>query len=196
MKTALVTKPADVPVSLTEVKSHLNVDHTNDDFLIDGYVSAAVTQVENILNRKLITQTWKVFFDDWPDEYFITPFGKVQSVTSVKYKDTAGTESTLAVTEYIVDTYADPGRIVLGYNKSWPTTELYPSNPITIQYVCGYGDADDVPGPIKSAILLMVGDFYAHRESVVIGNAIMMAEVPGYITNLLASYRLWDGFND
>jgi len=193
-KTVLVTKPSMLPVLLADVKSHLNVDWDDDDFLIEGYILAAVDQVENILNRKLITQTWKVLCETWPEEYFSIPFGKLQSVTHVKYKDTSAVESTLAATEYISDIDSDPGRVVLGYNKLWPTTELYPSNPITIQFVCGYGDIDDVPYPIKSAIMLMAGDFYAHRESIIVGSGQMVSEIPGYIMNLLGSYRLWDGF--
>lgn len=199
MKRTLVTEPADYPVSLSYVKSHLNIDHTNDDAYLELLLSSATASVEDILNRRLITQTWKAFLDDWPSEDYITlPFGKLRAVTSVKYKTQAGVETTVSSGDYIVDTDSDPGRIVLGYNKSWPTAELYPSNPIYIQFSCGYGNDSDtsVPAPIINAILLMIGDAYAHRETVVIGNAIMMAEVPGYITNLLASYRLWDGFSD
>lgn len=193
-KTVLVTKPETLPVALTDVKRHLNVDWDDDDSLIEGYIQAAAFQVENILNRKLVTQTWKALYESWPGEYFSIPFGKLQSITSVKYKDTAAAESTLAATEYISDIDSDPGRAVLGYNKLWPTTELYPSNPIAIQFVCGYGGIDDVPYPIKSAIMLLVGDFYAHRESFVVGSTQMVSELPGYIMNLLGSYRLWDGF--
>ena len=193
-KTVLVTKPVVLPVLLYDIKSHLVVDHDEDDFLIDGYIQAAVSQVENILNRKLITQTWKALYESWPDKHFSIPFGELQSITSVKYKDTAAVELTLAATEYISDIDSDPGRVVLGYNKLWPTTELYPSNPITIQFVCGYGGIDDVPYPIKSAIMLLVGDFYAHRESIIAGSGQMVSEIPGYIMNLLSSYRLWDGF--
>lgn len=193
-KTVLVTKPETLPVALTDVKRHLNVDWDDDDSLIEGYIQAAAFQVENVLNRKLVTQTWKALYESWPDKYFSVPFGKLQSVTSVKYKDTAASESTLAATEYISDIDSDPGRVVLGYNKTWPTTELYPANPITIQFVCGYGDIDDVPYPIKSAIMLLVGDFYAHRESIIVGSGQMVSEIPGYIMNLLGSYRLWDGF--
>jgi uncharacterized phiE125 gp8 family phage protein len=199
MKTTLVTAPADYPVSLDYVKDHLNIDHTNDDAYLEILLMSAVANVENITNRKLITQTWKAFLDEWPSEDYITlPFGKLQTVTSVKYKTQAGVETTVSSSDYIVDISSDPGRVVLAYNKTWPTDDLYPSNPIYIQFTCGYGATSDldVPAPLMQAILLMIGDSYAHRESVVIGNAIMMAEVPGYITNLLASYRLWGGFND
>jgi uncharacterized phiE125 gp8 family phage protein len=194
MKTTLVTAPALTPVDISYIKAHIVVEFDTDDFYIDMLIASAIAQVENITNRKLITQTWKAYADEWPDEFFSIPFGTLQSVTNVKYKDTAGVEATLAATEYIVDIASDPGRVVLGYNKTWPTTELYPSNPITIQFVCGYGANQNasVPAPILNAIMLMVSDAYAHRESIVIGQTV--ESIPGYIMNLLWPYRLWDGF--
>jgi len=62
----------------------------------------------------------------------------LQSVTSVKYTDSDGDQSTLSTDDYIVDNDSEPGRIVLGYGTVWPTATLYPSNPIEIQFLCGY----------------------------------------------------------
>ena len=192
MKTYLVTAPEGFPVLIDEVKRHLNVDHDEDDAYILGLIASATAQAEDITRRRLVTQTWKAFADAWPSDAFVLPFGRLQSVTEVTYTDTAGTETTLAASAYIVDAYSDPGRVVLGYNQTWPTTELYPSNPIAIEYVCGYGDEPDVPGPIKAAIMLMVGDLYAHRESIFIGTiGTSMIQIPGHVMNLLWPYRLW-----
>jgi hypothetical protein len=59
-------------------------------------------------------------------------------VTSIKYKDEDGTESTMTATEYIVDTQSEPGIVELGYEESWPSGTLYPNNPIKTEFVCGY----------------------------------------------------------
>jgi uncharacterized phiE125 gp8 family phage protein len=140
MKATIVTPPTGYPVTLAEMKTHLRVDTTSEDGFINSLVMQATNQVENILNRKLVTQTWKYFLDAWPDgNSFELPFGKLQSVTSVKYKDSAATEYTMASGDYIVDTDSDPGRVVLDYGVSWPSETLLPSNPIYIQFVCGYG---------------------------------------------------------
>jgi len=140
MKTQIVTGPAYAPVSLDQVKGHLRVTSTSEDWYIRGLIYAAIGMVEQIIRRKLTTQTWKLFLEAWPIRWFITiPFGKLQSVTHIKYTDSDSTQTTWDSGEYIVDVSSDPGRVVLGYGESWPSATLYPSNPIEIQFVCGYG---------------------------------------------------------
>lgn len=139
MKTELVTAPTGMIVSLDEAKKHLNIDHTDDDGYIQALIMSAISSVENITNRRLITQTWKAYSDLFP-AYFTLPFGKLQSVTSLKYTDVDGDESTMTASEYIVDIISDPGRLVLADGETWPSDNLYPSNPIKIEFVCGYGD--------------------------------------------------------
>jgi uncharacterized phiE125 gp8 family phage protein len=57
---------------------------------------------------------------------------------------------------------SEPGRIVLAYGKSWPSTydEI---QAVQIRFVCGYATAADVPAEIKLAILLKVAQLYEHR---------------------------------
>lgn len=136
-----MTAPAYFPITLTSAKAHARIDHDNDDAYLQGLIAAAVGKAERYLRRRLVTQTWQYFLSDWPSgDCIILPFGRLQSVTHVKYKDADGDQSTWSSANYIVDTDSDPGRVVLGYNESYPTAALYPSNPIEIQFVCGYGD--------------------------------------------------------
>ena len=139
MQTKIISGPSAFPVSLAEAKDHLNLSHSNDDDIVYSLTQSATFEAEQFLMRKLVTQTWQFFIGSFPNDDFITmPWGQLQSVSSLKYKDTDGTESTMDSGEYIVDINSDPGRIVLGYGESWPTDVLYPSNPIEIEFVCGY----------------------------------------------------------
>ena len=194
MITKLVMAPTGAVVDIGLVKMQLNItwDNTDDDFYLESLIQSATAQAENITNRKLLTQTWKAFADEWPTARFLLPFGNLQSVTSVKYKGSDGVEYTFSSSDYIVDIDSDPGRVVLGYEKLWPTVTLYPSNPIYIQFVCGYGTEANVPYPIKAAILIMVADAYAHRESIIVGNNQSVDQIPGHIMNLLWPYRLFN----
>lgn len=189
MQTVLKTAPTGTVIDLDEAKLHLRVDHTNDDTLIRGLIWMALDQVETITRRRLLTQTWTAYFDGWPaGDYFQLPYGSLQSVASVKYRDSDGDENTMASDEYIEDTDSEPGRVVLDYGETWPSETLYPSNPVYIEFVCGYGDsASDIPMPIRAAMLLMIEDYYNHRGSVVAN----VTEIPGHIMNLLWPYRLW-----
>ena len=87
----------------------------------------------------------------------------MQSVTFIKYKDSAGVLQTLAASDYVVDAYSEPGLIFLAYGKSWPSA--YPeANAVQIRFAAGYGAASAVPQEAKHAILLKVADLYEHRR--------------------------------
>lgn len=139
MKSKLKTAPKYFPITLAGAKSHLNIDFDDQDEYIKRILVAATGKAEQFLHRRLITQTWKLYLDSWPwATSFDLPFGRLQSVTSIKYKDQDGAETTLDSSKYIVDTESEPGKIVLAYDESWPTETLYPSNPIEIEFICGY----------------------------------------------------------
>jgi uncharacterized phiE125 gp8 family phage protein len=141
MELTLLTAPAAYPVSLAEAKLHLRVDtsFTTDDDLIRAHIAAASDMAERFLHRRLVSQSWRAALDDWPAVDFIRlPYGRLQSVTQITYLDSDGDSSTFSSDDYIVQAAGDPGRVVLGYGKSWPSTTLYPSLPISIDFTCGY----------------------------------------------------------
>lgn len=193
MKTSLISAPSVEPVLLATAKLHLRIEtsYTADDDYITALLTLAREYVEAVTNRKLITQTHKLYLDDWPCEDDIdVPFGKLQSVSSIVYYDSSGTATTMSSSDYIVESATDPGRVVLGYGKSWPTVTLYPSNPIHIQFVCGYGlSGSSIPTPILQAIKILISDMYEQRESAVVGRSVYATNA---IDSLLSSYRLWD----
>ena len=141
MKANLKIAPASFPITLDEAKKQCEIDDydTRHDGFIKALLRAETARAEQYLHRRLISQTWNYWIDCWPwSNAFEIPFGGLQSVTSIKYKDTDGAETTMDTDDYIVDTDTEPGRIVLAYNKSWPTDTLYPSNPIKVEFTCGY----------------------------------------------------------
>jgi len=168
---------------------------TADDDLLTAIIQASREHIEDITRRALLTQTWYYYLDEFPDVDFIKlPFGNLQSVTSIKYKDSDGTETTMTVTtDYLVETNGEGiGRIVLPDGETWPTDSLYPSNPITIEFVCGWTAAASVPQKIKAALKLMCTDLYVNREGQV-ASAYLFKENPTVMA-LLNSSRLWTEF--
>jgi len=169
-----------------------------EDDLLTAIIQAARENVEDITRRALLTQTWDYYLDEFPDNNFIKlPFGNLQSVTHIKYTDSDGTQTTMAVTtEYLVETNGEGiGRIVLPYGVSWPSFTAYPSNPIVIRFVCGWTAAASLPSKIRTAIKLICSDLYTNREGQIV------IRVPGdafqenkMVQKLLASSRLWDEF--
>lgn len=174
MALTLVTAPSVEPISLTEAKLHLRVDISDDSTLIVALIKTAREMVEDISRRALITQVWKYILDEFPagDEIEI-PKPPLQSVASITYKDQDGNTSTFSSASYIVNTDADPGKVVLAYGESWPSTSLYPTGAITVQFTCGFGDAaTDVPEKYRQAMYLLIGHWYENREAVQMTGAV------------------------
>lgn len=188
--------PSVEPVSSTEAKLHLKIDSdTTDDNLIAYLIQAAREQVESYTNRALISQTWDLSLDEFPDNTtsdgydIVLSKSPVASITSITYKDTDGASQTLASSVYGLDTYNEPNHIYLKYGQSWPST-YDETGAITIRFTAGYGaTGSTVPASIRAAMMLIIGHLYEHREDVVVGVPAM--ELPKGAERLLNPYRIF-----
>lgn len=162
-----------------------------DDTYLTSLFEIARTWVEDYTRRALITQTWYFYYDSWPSEnYILVPKPPLTTTDlTVIYTDSAGTPTTWSSSYYIIDTDSTPGRIVLGYGQAWPSTALYPKNPIKVTAICGYGATSAyVPEGIKQTILVMITDLYENRGSQVSGLAVTTLKT---IERLLYHHRVW-----
>lgn len=195
---AYIRVVAKVLVAACEFGSTILVESatTAQDDLLTDIIQAARELVEDWTRRGLLTQTWYYYLDAFPaDKDFIrVPFGNLQNSAGVEpvitYKDTDGDSTTMTVTtDYLVETNGEGcGRIVLPYGVSWPTDILYPSNPIRVEFTCGWTAAASVPRKIKTAILMLIADLWANR-----GDTEGIEENKA-VRRLLASSRLWEEF--
>lgn len=187
----VVTPPAVEPVSVAEAKLHLRVDVADDDALIGALVQAGREVVESRTGRALITQTWDVFWDGWPaGDVMELPLPPLQSVTSVTYFDTEGTEATLGTASYWVDTSSTPGRVVLYDGSTWPSTALRASNGVKVRMTAGYGTAGTAtPARLRAAVNLLAGHWYENREAVVVTGA-QAVELPFAVKALTDAMRV------
>ena len=167
---ALITGPAEEPVSLSEAKAQVRVTHDLEDELIAGKARSARSWVESFTNRALVTQTWELRLPGFPPcgAAIELPRPPLASVTSVTYVDVAGAAQTWAPAKYQVlrpaGDHADRGRIVPAYGETYPTARGDEES-VVVRFVCGYGAAGAVPQALKDAVLLKLGDLYTRRES-------------------------------
>ena len=174
----------------------VNAATTAEDDLLTDLIQTAREYVEDATRRALLTQTWDYYLNEWPGgDYIKLPFGNLQSVTSVSWKDTDGTETILTEnTDYLVELNGEGvGRIVLPYGEVWPTGTLYTSKPIKIRFISGWTTAALIPSKIKAAILLLFGDMYENREAQVFDMNGQFQENK-IVQRLLASARLFEEF--
>lgn len=196
MNILLVKEPSDDPVTVSEAKDHMRVSHSADDGYIESLILAATNHIESVTSNKIVKQTWNVYFDKFPlTAKFVLPFGKLQSVTHIKYTNTEGLQVDLPVDDYMVDTISLPGTVRLAPNKTWPHALLSPVNAIEIQFVTGY---NNVPFALQQAVKIYVAHLYDNREPVIVGTTgrSSLVVVPMSLDALLGDYRmlrLWDG---
>lgn len=189
----------------------------SEDDLLNAIITASREHIEDVTRRVLLTQIWDFHLDHWPYEDGILagsgafdyypgqyyqrtaiklPFGNLQSTVFMKYKNLNGDEITMVEgADYIVETNGDQcGRILLPYGMCWPFVTLYPSNPITIRFVCGWTMAALVPYKIKAAIKMVAADLYEHREAFIEARSRTVIAENVVPARLLASAKLWDEF--
>lgn len=184
MRVVVVTPPEPV-VTLSEAKAHLRVRHSDEDALIEAYISAATAHIDGPdgwLGRALGDQVLEAYADFFRDCMRL-PFGPVIEVVSVKYLAGTGDEVTVLPTEYELRGWL----LGAAFGKRWPSVLSHPEA-VRIQYRAGYAD---LPPPIRAAILLMVGDLYLNRETASIGAAASQIPMSTTVTNLLSPYRVF-----
>lgn len=185
----IVTQPSIEPVSLTEAKLHCRIDVNDDDWITASLIRTARAYAEQVTRRGLLTQTWDLYLDDWPeDDRIVLPRPPLQSVTHVKYTTSAGVLTTFSSASYTVGVASEPGRLVLNDGYSWPTDTLQVVDGITVRFVAGWTSSADVPMPIRQAILMTIGHWYENRESTTLGA--VSREVPYGVDALLWPYRV------
>lgn len=170
MSLIVVTPPSAEPVSLEEAKAHLKVDHTDEDDFITTVITAALEYCEGFQARAYISQTLELTLDQFPSESsFKVPRPPLQSVASITYTDTDGTAAVMAATDYLVDTRSQPGRVALGYSKSWPSVTLQPVNGVVVRLTAGY--ATPFTADPDTDTLTVYGRTYANGDMVRLHNS-------------------------
>jgi uncharacterized phiE125 gp8 family phage protein len=188
----VITPPAEEPVTLDEFIQHSRIPGDVSELgLVQSYIETARIDVEERLRQALITQELRVVLDKWPSgRTLLLPRPPLISVESVTYVTSDGTEETLSVDDYSIDTNSEPGRIILNAGAVWPGS-LRESGAIVIDYTAGYGARAAVPENYKQAIRLLAAHYYENREAVIVDRGAAAHVLPMAVTSLLNKSRVW-----
>lgn len=176
-------------VSLAEMRLHCKLDVDGggthpDDSALQIALGAAHRYAEHYTGAAIGQQTRELALDEFPAGPIQIKPAPVSSITSVKYLDTSAVEQTMDSADYTLDDYSNPPWLIAAYGTDWPST-LDAANAVKVRFVCGSNTIDPA---VKSAILLLVGHYYANREGVAPGN---QAEIPLGINSLLDTAKDW-----
>ncbi|CAM4040009.1 head-tail connector protein [Paracoccus yeei] len=171
MRLVLVSPPVAQPITLCEAKAQARVEHDDEDLLLQHYVDAATAWLDGpagILGRCLVTQTWRAELATVTGHIRL-PFPDTV-ISSAVFTDAEGGE---LIHELALQDQHPLLRPISGFGR-----------PAAITFTAGYGAPADVPAAIRQAMLLLVTQWYEHRQVTGTGTALPFA-----IEALLAPYR-------
>ena len=168
----IMTGPSVEPVTVAEAKAHLRLEHSADDTLIGSLITAARLFIESVTSRAFMTQTLMMTLQCFPAcgriDLVRSP---VQTVSHIKYLDSAGALQTLDSANYALSAGREPAQIWKASNGTYPLVLTDNPNAVQVTYVAGYGNnASDVPENVKQAIKFLVSHWYENRETVTSSN--------------------------
>jgi len=170
---------ASLPITVSEMKTHLRVTGSSEDTLIETYTRAACRHVENLCRICLLPATVTQYFTRlpgitgvpvmlengatvyYPFDYFSLGIGNATTVTTVSANTTdAPTTFTNMTTTTVLLTGFNRPRIYAPDGWTFGTISPYQ---IRIIYAAGYADTSSIPADIKTAAMLVCADMYENR---------------------------------
>lgn len=185
MSAVLLTAPAAEPLSLADAKAFLRVEHDDDDAIITSLVASARNHVEALTRCGLITQTWRIVLDRWPENGRVAPkLGPLRTLIAARVLNEAGISNSLDVASFVVDR---AGGVIAAPCWSLPVPGRATAG-IELDVAIGFGDAADVPAALLNAIRMLVAHWYENRGLVAIGQTVAM--MPASVNAAINSHRV------
>lgn len=177
------TPPALEPISVSELRDQARKFETDEDSLLESFIVAARQSVELSIERALITQTFELELNGFPNcNTLKLPRPNLQSVTSIAYTDANGDAQTLDSSIYTISKAKTNPSLVLNSGESWPSTYDQVAT-VLATYVAGYGDdAADVPEMLRLAIGVLATHYFENRT---------LGAMPSGLEYLIAPYRVY-----
>ena len=179
-------------VTMDELAAHLRiVNATAEAALLERLIAVATAEAETFTWRTLIDRRWE---DTWsgfplgsnPLTLHRTPV-RVGAI-AVAYLDDDGAVQSMSDIRLVL---SSPARLVPFplSTARWPTdVSRDVSGPVTVTYTAGYGvTADEVPVPLRQAVLMMAARMYEHRED--LRDGMPVAEISVGSEHLMSPYR-------
>ncbi len=148
-----VTAPSSEPVTLAEAKSYLRIDSPDEDSLVSDLIIAARVNAEQWLKSSIISQTWKLLYNDYVEKIIRLEMLPVVGIVSVIVTNSDSSSYTVPADSY----YLNAAKTSLIFDS------CIEGALIEITYNTGYGSAAQVPKPIKYGILSHIAAMYDER---------------------------------
>ena len=190
MPFTIITQPEFDPVTWTEAMAHAVVENNDDIDLIRSYITAFTLHGQHITGRQFVEATFELDLEAFPEgKIFLKP--NLNSVLSVKYKDSNENIQTLDESAYVIRKTG-----LIGYLtplETWPS-DVYSPADVIVTFKAGWpiiNELPTTPEDIKAWIMVRVAGLYEQRENFVLskGGRFGVANMPrDFIDSVLDSY--------
>lgn len=153
-------------LTLSEMKSRLRVDITDDDTLIGNLIDEVTAEAETWCGLFILPQTVTAKCESFADFASLPVAPLVETASPiVTYVDAAGASQTLSSSVYELRVDGLMSQIALKPSQVWPSIQT--GSRIALEVATGFAS---VPLPIRAAIALKVAERYENRENAAAGN--------------------------
>lgn len=181
-----VSAPEKDPVTVEDLKKHSIIEFSDDDDYLGVLIGVATEIVERESGLLFVEQRWVESCDGFPVAEIELSKAPVRSITSIKYIDSDGSETTMSNDLYQNNLDAKPALLLPAYGEGWPSTRSQ-YGAVKIEYSCGFSALDEaefssVPKIAKQAIRMMAYHLYDNREVV---SPVALKEIPCGVAHLI-----------
>jgi uncharacterized phiE125 gp8 family phage protein len=183
-----IITPAAAPITAPELRARLRLNDDSEDDALAEFLTTAVEMFEDEANRPVLATAYRQTFDKWPCE-IVLGRGGVTEVTAVKrYLADSSTED-VAADQWLAILTTPPARVALAAPPALVTTAagIVVAPVGCVEFTAGWADADAVPKQVVTALKLMAGFLYEHREA---HTELKLSELPYGWRRVVSRYKL------
>ena len=187
-----VTAPANLPVTVDQVKLDLRLQYDAEDSIITSIIQAATDYVDvprGVINKALITQNWKLSARGFDNGRIDIPVSPVQSIESIQYFDINEEVQTIDADNFYL--YGDEDSAWLQAKTAFAMPAFFDRlDAVNITFIAGFGDtAEDIPASISQALRMLCAFWFENRTAVAVGAGLVVTELPLAVQSLISINR-------
>lgn len=187
----LITPSTLTPVTLTEAKAHLKVTGTDEDALVQSYLSAAIQRVENYRQAPVMDSVWEVYLRQFEPNINLQKH-PVSAINSVKYYDDAGGQQTVSSSDYRLLDFRVPCRVEFDNDFTIPTDIDDREYPWVVNFNAGFNYAASAQySLIKQVIFAELGTYHEIRQNEMAGIGLASVQLKSVSMQLLDGESMW-----
>lgn len=159
-----ITYPTSTVITLQQAKDHLRITDNNQDSVIMDCIKSAQSHVETYTNQIFSSVTFCAYFDEKEvQSYSMLEIWKypITAISSIKYLNESGVETTLDNTTYSTDVIDCPIRI---YLTSVPTTKLDTLNVWRVYFTAGFTDSSYIKSELIGWVKIFTAFYFQTRQ--------------------------------